>query len=499
MTALLMASVGPSSAASMLPRQGIWQFWDGLITRNVTEDSLYLINLQHFNSTITGDYAYEAIRVSDMLSLGTQMVEISNRINTASVPSPVQSGAWSKAVAGSSTISMELTFTNFLNNAVTTSTQASGVLGDLRSLRDFTNPPEIIHLDGVQDAYSRVECFFYNKRTWDGPGSSSVMLDFSSASQGVDILQNMTEDEYATLQEGSKDPCFWHYFVQELSDNSTGIVFATRSGILQADCAGTNHTGDAFNNTKLLGVDLLPCICELGWFPSKVRSSNGIAESQGPPQRDDPKIRRAYPDKAWLASINPLIPGVNKTVGSWMNQDLGLEFMIPFSALLTSALSETSLGADRFSWENLGISSSAYPTGSTFSHVKYSKTQSKLSYLRSGYGYAANNPSIQLALAILFAYGIIAIAHIAFSLYTGFCSSAWDSLPEVVALALTSRPPAELQNTCAGIQSIKVFEHRVRVAPTPGDDTSDHIELLFPSSGVTNSPIVQTNKLYGTV
>ena len=90
----------------------------------------------------------------------------------------------------------------------------------------------------------------------------------------------------------------------------------------------------------------------------------------------------------------------------------------------------------------------------------------------------------------------IALAHTIISIGSGPSSIDWDSISEVIGLALNSHPATELQNTCAGIQTTETFEHRVRVAATTGtsdrepngtvDDVYEtvghHLELLLLSN-----------------
>lgn len=58
---------------------------------------------------------------------------------------------------------------------------------------------------------------------------------------------------------------------------------------------------------------------------------------------------------------------------------------------------------------------------------------------------------------------------------SGVSSTAWDSVAELVALAMNSPPTEALQNTCAGIIGKKAYETNVRVLKT----NKKHLELVF--------------------
>lgn len=92
---------------------------------------------------------------------------------------------------------------------------------------------------------------------------------------------------------------------------------------------------------------------------------------------------------------------------------------------------------------------------------------------------------LSISLAILLAYCIITIGHITYTVWTGISSTAWDSVPEVVALALNSPPRKEMENTCAGIKTAQVFEHRIHIAA---------IECNEEQGGSTNADRTVTNE-----
>lgn len=78
-------------------------------------------------------------------------------------------------------------------------------------------------------------------------------------------------------------------------------------------------------------------------------------------------------------------------------------------------------------------------------------------------------------MAVLLVHVILAAGHIFYILRYGQSSTAWDSITELVALTLNSRPPlAELPNTSAGIYCLKTFGKQfvIRSTPAVADTTS---------------------------
>lgn len=92
-----------------------------------------------------------------------------------------------------------------------------------------------------------------------------------------------------------------------------------------------------------------------------------------------------------------------------------------------------------------------------------------------GWLYNVHETTTKLAIAVMFTFCVLVLAHILYSAISGVSSTAWDSAGELVALAMNSSPTKALQNTCAGIIGGKAFRHPVRVLAT----TQGHLELFF--------------------
>lgn len=85
---------------------------------------------------------------------------------------------------------------------------------------------------------------------------------------------------------------------------------------------------------------------------------------------------------------------------------------------------------------------------------------------------------------------------------TGISSTAWDSIAEVVALAINSAPTACLRNTCAGISELHIFKLPVRILVSKDDEgDGEHLELVFGAVAAekTKQSLIQPNRAYGTM
>jgi hypothetical protein len=115
-------------------------------------------------------------------------------------------------------------------------------------------------------------------------------------------------------------------------------------------------------------------------------------------------------------------------------------------------------------------------------------------------------------MGILLLYCCVTIQYTVSSIATGLSSTAWDSLSEIVTLALASRTPAQVHNASAGIQSTSIFQHKIRIAATserdyPGkfsaqDDFEPlgrQPELVFPSREYAAVSKVKINQEYGGI
>lgn len=97
----------------------------------------------------------------------------------------------------------------------------------------------------------------------------------------------------------------------------------------------------------------------------------------------------------------------------------------------------------------------------------------------SGLSYKADNPATRLALALLFTYTAMALAHIIWTVWTSYSYSTWEDVTELMILAMNSPPAAEcLKNTNGGITAPHTWKKHVAVRVAPKDESETVGEKL---------------------
>lgn len=126
----------------------------------------------------------------------------------------------------------------------------------------------------------------------------------------------------------------------------------------------------------------------------------------------------------------------------------------------------------------------------------------RVSSVVQGYAYNTRGVIPKLAICLLLIYCAFAMAHIFYAGISGISSTCWDSIAEVIALAVNSPPTIALRNTCAGITEFDIFKLPVRVL-TMRDEVGDgeHLELVFGNvdEKSVKHRIIKTNRVYGTM
>lgn len=305
-----------------------------------------------------------------------------------------------------------------------------------------------LKIKNTLDAYTHVECLGDNRITRD-ISDPAPLLNFSASVGGSNAATYLGKAEYETLVTKVRKQLPSDIFFVDLPDRSSGIVWAWSLSSAQ--------------------IALVPCTFELGWFLSQLQwFRSNVSSSQRPTQLNSSNVRRARADQEWLSFVNPYIEEKNMTVfGSIVNSVIGFPgagdkaYFLPLAQRIVTMLLSAALSNTPPQLFNYGFTTN--PTVSESFPLAY-----PLEYSISGYGYGPNVLAVQVSLVILSLYCMVTIAHILYSVWTGNSSSAWDSISELVALAINSRPAQELQDTCAGIYSAKIFGQRVRIAPTGG-------------------------------
>ena len=106
-------------------------------------------------------------------------------------------------------------------------------------------------------------------------------------------------------------------------------------------------------------------------------------------------------------------------------------------------------------------------------------TRVTFNVVRYGYGWGLQGPGIKLATAALLLHAVLCVAFAVKTVYSGRSFSFARTVGEMVALAMNSAPTDKLRGTCAGIQSLGVWEKTVNLLETD----EDHLELVFDNDG----------------
>jgi hypothetical protein len=121
-----------------------------------------------------------------------------------------------------------------------------------------------------------------------------------------------------------------------------------------------------------------------------------------------------------------------------------------------------------------------------------------IEYDRYGYGWSwSDSNTVKFGIIILLLHIAIAAAHAAFIIYK-VCFKheglvgAWQTVAELLALALNSHPSPRLQDTCAGVEAAKTWRQLVSIRETnPG-----HLEMVI-GPDKSRYPLPRAGQLYG--
>ena len=129
--------------------------------------------------------------------------------------------------------------------------------------------------------------------------------------------------------------------------------------------------------------------------------------------------------------------------------------------------------------------------GNAFNITENEKNTSTKFTMRAGaQGFAFNRKgsAAKVAMVAIFLYMCIALSHFLYTIFwSGKSSSSWDSIAELVALAIGSDPSEALKNTGAGNNTGGTFEQRTQVIDKGGclqlavGDPSGHDETVEPN------------------
>ena len=89
--------------------------------------------------------------------------------------------------------------------------------------------------------------------------------------------------------------------------------------------------------------------------------------------------------------------------------------------------------------------------------------QYPIKFYTSGYGYDSSTIPVQLSLTVLCIYLLAVTGYTIHSLITGRTATSWDSIGEIVMLALNSRQPEHIKGSSVGVGTLATYRKPVNI------------------------------------
>lgn len=106
-------------------------------------------------------------------------------------------------------------------------------------------------------------------------------------------------------------------------------------------------------------------------------------------------------------------------------------------------------------------------------------SQFQYEQMTTGYGYDRTTTTVKLALAVILFYLTCVFTYLIYTIWTGYTATSWNSIGELVALALNSERPKGLDNTSVAIETLETFRKSVCVRA----NEAGSLELVFNAAG----------------
>lgn len=147
----------------------------------------------------------------------------------------------------------------------------------------------------------------------------------------------------------------------------------------------------------------------------------------------------------------------------------------------------TNINIGNYSW---------YPPDQDFDVVARSNTSEWTEVTwqvrRFGYGWGLDGITIKLAAAVLLFHVLLVLIHVPTVIISGWTSTCWSNVGEVLALAVNSQPSDHLQNTSAGVEKSTTWQELVRIREV--GDTG--LQLVFGNAHEGLTKRIVLNKKY---
>ena len=109
-----------------------------------------------------------------------------------------------------------------------------------------------------------------------------------------------------------------------------------------------------------------------------------------------------------------------------------------------------------------------------------------------GLAYSTSDVVVKIGFAALIVYCLFVTCHVGYAGITGSSSSNWDTIAELVVLAVHSKRPAGYEEITAGIRGIEIFRERVGIRSAE----SRGFELVFDIAEHEMIEIVEANRTH---
>jgi hypothetical protein len=236
-------------------------------------------------------------------------------------------------------------------------------------------------------------------------------------------------------------------------------------------------------------------------------------------------LMKIMPSAAWARYMNPALPNQNatafsqiaSTAGMWNTSLPSAPYYFPaivesiVTTMVANGMARAAYNASMITrlkggdgdgnqwnaegWFNYLFPRNLFGKGTSIFDISPAEqaaaTEFQMSAAVQGYAYSYKGALQQAAIAVLLLYVLLAIGHFAYSLITGWASTAWETLPEIAALAMNSRHTQALHNTGAGIATVGVFEETVKVRARD----ANNLEFVFHDTE-HNGFMVRINRPY---
>lgn len=110
----------------------------------------------------------------------------------------------------------------------------------------------------------------------------------------------------------------------------------------------------------------------------------------------------------------------------------------------------------------------------------------------SGYGYDSSTVPVRLSLSVLAAYAVAVAAYAIYTMTTGRTATSWDSIGEVILLALKSRQPENMDKCSIGVETMATYRKVVKIRINEDSQEAEMILADDPGLKATNAPIYKS-------